>query len=223
MAATPRYFHGTHEDLAPGTVLRPGSVLGRQNWPDKENHAVFMTRTAAGAKTWAGNAAKNAGKETAHVYEVEPLGDVEKRVLPFEGHEHLAGQARVVRKVSSHLVLNPGMEHDEVFGFPKPAKLAPLKQAKASAAAPQVKGQLSLFPARGLAAATPRDQQLLAAERERHAPAPERPVPPADPRTRAPEAWEQHDLAHAEWRRYQGLPPEKPVSSPISGLSRRRR
>lgn len=204
----PRFFHGTSADLEPGAVLQPGSVLGRQTWPDKENHSVFMVRTAAAAKKWGGNAAKNHGADTAHVYEVEPLGPVDKRRTPWEGDEHLTSAARVVRKVSSHKVLNPGRE-EGVFGD-VPAQLAPIPKAVQEHVA-RSPGQRGLFTVASLGKPTAAALATAKAETERYAPAPEQPtaplgVRPTHSRQSGAADWAAYDRDKADHRRYMGMP-----------------
>ena len=70
-----QFFHGTHEQLEPGEVLRPGREVGRGR-----GHSVWLTPSADDARGWgtararrSGFAADEGGATVpVHVYEVEP-------------------------------------------------------------------------------------------------------------------------------------------------------
>jgi hypothetical protein len=76
------WFHSTHEDLPEGSVLQPGQSRDVNNFPtDKgaNNKNVWIEPKAHLALGWGSQAARSARKDTAHVYEVQPLEDPVKK------------------------------------------------------------------------------------------------------------------------------------------------
>jgi hypothetical protein len=94
------WFHSTHEDLPENTVLEPGATRDTHNFStDKgaSNKSVFVEPKAHLALGWGSQAARTAGKDIAHVYEVEPSEDPVKK-----GNKGWAtSSAKVVKRVAS--------------------------------------------------------------------------------------------------------------------------
>jgi hypothetical protein len=94
------WFHSTHEDLPEGTVLEPGATRDTHNFStDKgaSNKSVFVEPQAHLALGWGSQAARTAGKDTAHVYEVEPTEAPVKK----GNRGWTAPSAKVVKRVAS--------------------------------------------------------------------------------------------------------------------------
>ncbi len=114
-----RYYHGTHHELAPGTVLRPSATSGiAGNWgygPGNDSaSSVWLTDDLGRARRWAEDGAwawaRRNGKtmdealafqqQGVHVYEVEPIGGVQQKP---DGvwMDYAVPEARVLREVTS--------------------------------------------------------------------------------------------------------------------------
>jgi hypothetical protein len=92
-----QFFHGSPHLFEPGTVLEPGHG---KNFKQSADAAVSITSDPSRARHWA----KQAG-DTAHVYEVEPLGDVGMwRASEHVVYEARTPRARVVRRLEDHEV-----------------------------------------------------------------------------------------------------------------------
>ena len=94
------WFHSTHEDLPEGTVLQPGQSRDVKNFANEKgasNKAVWIEPKAHLALGWGSQSARSAGKETAHVYEVQPTEAPVKK-----GNKGWATtSAKVVKRVAS--------------------------------------------------------------------------------------------------------------------------
>jgi hypothetical protein len=94
------WFHSTHEDLPEGTVLTPGQSRDVNNFAgDKgaSNKHVWIEPQSHLAMGWGTQAALTAGKDTAHVYEVEPTEAPVKK----GNRGWTAPSAKVVKRVAS--------------------------------------------------------------------------------------------------------------------------
>jgi len=69
------WFHSTHEELTEGSVLQPGKSINKNNFANEKgasNKSVWLEPKAHLALGWGSQAARAAGEDTAHVYQVEP-------------------------------------------------------------------------------------------------------------------------------------------------------
>ena len=112
------YYHGTHHEVAPGTVLRPSATSGIPgNWGygpgNDSDSSVWLTDDKGRAQRWAADgawaSARRSGKtmdeawafqQNVHVYEVEPIGEVQAKP---DGvwMDYAVPEARVLREVTS--------------------------------------------------------------------------------------------------------------------------
>ena len=84
------WYHGTPEDLEPGTVIQPGDVIGKQH----------MGRGSDSTRTWVTNDAWKASSYGTNIYEVDP--SVRPKSMYARHHEHYlpeGGTATVLRQV----------------------------------------------------------------------------------------------------------------------------
>jgi hypothetical protein len=95
-----KLFHGSPYSIGEGEIIRPG--MRGTNFKESQDDAISVTSHAHRAYYWA----KEAGAETPHVYEVDPLYAVElHRMAPadygksFQMWEGRTKAARVVREV----------------------------------------------------------------------------------------------------------------------------
>jgi 8-oxo-dGTP pyrophosphatase MutT (NUDIX family)/GNAT superfamily N-acetyltransferase len=109
------FFHGTTEELQPGDVLHPGNEMGLKTHPQlhkwRGDH-VWATPEEAGAWGYSEQAETSRGTHHVYgptvgdrprprVYEVEPMGPVQKRrrLSPFDPEEYTMPSARVLRSI----------------------------------------------------------------------------------------------------------------------------
>lgn len=97
-AARRTYYHGSDEEFEPGDLVLPQAESGAKNWGERVGHDGPQSPFYTGehvhhvAEPWR---AEMFGR---HVYEVNPLTDVERDPEDFgEGWTRNKGPARVVR------------------------------------------------------------------------------------------------------------------------------
>jgi hypothetical protein len=94
------WFHSTHEELPEGSVLQPGKSINKNNFANEQgasNKSVWVEPKAHLALGWGSQAARAAGEDTAHVYQVEPTEAPVKK-----GNKGWAtSSAKVVKRVAS--------------------------------------------------------------------------------------------------------------------------
>lgn len=110
-----KLFHGSPHDLKDGTILEPRRAP--TNYPQSSKTHVSVTSSAKTAMHWGSQENTKPGHvylarardRQCHVYEVEPLGDVEgHRVGPASGfsafhlYEGRVQKARIIRKHATY-------------------------------------------------------------------------------------------------------------------------
>jgi hypothetical protein len=101
----PRLFHGSPDEIEPGTILTPGTRPPR--FKDSPKEAISISGEEGNARYWASVGPPPKGKRKpvphggpAHVYEVEPIGEVGSwRATPGALLEGRVKSAKVIRKV----------------------------------------------------------------------------------------------------------------------------
>ena len=94
------WFHSTHEDLPEGATLQTGKSMDKNNFAtDKgaSNKSVWIEPKAHLALGWGSQAARTAGKDIVHVYQVEPTDAPTKK----GNRGWTTNSATVVKRVAS--------------------------------------------------------------------------------------------------------------------------
>lgn len=90
-----KYYHVSRRRLKPGTILLPGNELTGNN--THAGQMVFMNDNPTPHETILSKIEKS--KKEWHVYEVQPLSDVE--VYPFGEYEYGTDKAKIVRYIGN--------------------------------------------------------------------------------------------------------------------------